>query len=111
MEQTNKVVLRYIKIPEEQRTHYLSAEIKENGDLFLVGWDVTPVAKDFTGDSEYEYEKTIKRDDLVVLRSAFNIPADENILDFLMNNFSGEKSFEFERMLKEKNVPFDLDIW
>lgn len=111
MEQTNKIVLRHIKIPEEQREHYLSAELKGSGDLFLVGWDVTPVAKDFTGDSEYEYEKTIKCNDLASLRSAFNIPAEENILDYLMNHFSGEKSFEFERLLKEKNVPFELDIW
>ena len=57
MEQINKVILRHIKKPKEKREHYLSAEIKENGHLYLmVGWDVTPVAKAFTGDSEYEYD-------------------------------------------------------
>jgi len=111
MEQTKKVILRHIKKPEEKREHYLSAELRENGDLFISGWDVTPVAEAFTGDSEYEYEKTIKCNDLPALRSAFNIPAEENILDFLMKNFSGEKSFELERQLTAKNIKVELDIW
>ena len=76
----------------------------------MSGWDVTPVAEDFTGDGEYEYEKIIKYNDLTALRSAFNIPAEENILDFLMNNFSDERSFQFEKLLK-KNVPIELDVW
>lgn len=111
MEQTKKVILRHIKKPKEKREHYLSAEIRGNGDLFMSGWDVTPVAEAFTGDSEYEYEKTIKFNDLPALRSAFDIPVEENILDFLMNNFSGERSFEFERLLKDRNVPVELDVW
>ena len=106
-----KIVLRHIKKPDENREHYLSIELKENGDLFLDGWDVTPVAKDFYGDSEYEYTKTIKNQDLHYLKIAFNVVNGKDILEFLEENFSGEKSFEFERLLNENNVPFELDVW
>ena len=71
METIKKIVLRHIKKPEENREHFLSAELRNNGELFFVGWDVTPVAKDFTGSSEYEYEKTIKNKDLPFLRKCF----------------------------------------
>jgi hypothetical protein len=77
----------------------------------LDGLDVTPVAEDFFGNSELEYTKTIKSQDLPNLRIAFQIPERIDIIEFLENNFSGEKSFEFERLLDEKNVPFELDVW
>ena len=106
-----KIVLRHIKKPDENREHYLSIELKENGDLFLDACDVTPVAKAFTGDSEYEYTITIKKADLPKLRIAFDIPDSKDILEFLLETFPGEKSFEFERLLKKRNVPNELDVW
>jgi len=111
MEQIKKVILRDIKKPEENREHYLTAEIREDGHLYLTGYDSSSVAKDFTGDSEYEYDITITSTEFPSLRSALNIPAEENILDYLMNNFSGEKSFEFEGQLTKKNIKVELDVW
>lgn len=112
METEKAIVLRDIKVTEgEYRWHYLKVILKENGDLFSDACDVCQAAKDFTGDSEYDYEITIKKNDLPILRKAFEIPEDKDILDFLLENYSGKKSFEFERQLKERNVPIDLFVW
>ena len=111
MEPINKIILRDIKKPNENRKYYLTMEIKEDGHLYLSGYDYTPVAKDFTGDSEYEYDITIRSTEFPSIRSAFNIPAEENILDFLLSNYSGEKSFEFERLLNEKKIKSEFWSW
>ena len=45
---------------KENEIHSLVAEIKDNGDLVLSGYDCGQSVKDFFGDFDHEYWLTVK---------------------------------------------------
>ena len=110
MTENKRVLLRHIKIAESKNEYYLRAHINEDKDLVLSGQEFTSYAGDIFGDEEREYTKTIMNKDLPYLRNVLGISDGEDILDYLLANYAGEKSFDFERLLDMKKVPFELTI-
>lgn len=81
------------------KNHYiLTAEIKENGDLFLEGQDLGPDVLEWFGDSDYEYFYTIKQE-----------WKDTVLLHLLAEKFT--LSDTPQMWLKRKNIPYDFSNW
>lgn len=104
------VVLRNIKRAVSGNEYHLRVKFNENNYLVLDGQDFSSSAEDIYGEEEYEYVKTIYKRDLPYLKRVLNVGIDEDLLDYLEANYSGEKSFELERLLDKKKVPFELNV-
>ncbi len=107
MAEYRSVVLRKMKIDGTWNQYLLRASINEDNDLVIEGQDFSSLSEDIFGDEEYEYSITINCKDLPFLRQVLKIGDSEDLLDFLEANYSGEKSFEFERLLQNSRVPYN----
>jgi hypothetical protein len=80
---------------KENEIHRLVAEIKENGDLVLSGYDCGQSVKEFFGDFDHEYWLTVKAENLSSV-----------ILYLIKDRFKTDT--EFRDWLNEKDVQFDF---
>jgi len=110
MAEDRTVVLRNIKVAASGDEYHLWASYNEDKDLVLSAQEFSFYAKEIFGDEEREYMKTIKNKDLSYLRNVLGISDEADILDYLLKNYAGERSFEFERLLDNKKVLFELYI-
>lgn len=106
---TNKVCLR--KEEKSNERHELQAGYSDDGDLVLYGSDSCQAARVFMGSYDHEYQKIIKKNDICKFLRILNIAQEEDILNYLLANWSGHKSYELERILDNKKIPYELDIW
>ncbi|MFX1554159.1 MAG: hypothetical protein ACFFBV_09570 [Promethearchaeota archaeon] len=79
----------------ENEIHTLIAEIKENGDLVLSGYDCGESVKKFFGDFDHEYWLTIKAENISSV-----------ILYLIKDRFKNDT--EFREWLKEKDIQFNF---
>jgi hypothetical protein len=101
--QTRKVVLRDEKTKGDSR--YLSAEIKDSGNLVFEGHDYGTGVENTFGCSEYEWFWTIKSEDIELLQKA--IGGKSNILKSLQKNFSCDKAASLHEFMELNNIPFE----
>lgn len=80
---------------KENEIHTLIAEIKENGDLVLSGYDCGESVKKFYGDFDHEYWLTIKAENISSV-----------VLYLIKDRFKSDT--EFRQWLNEKNIQFDF---
>jgi hypothetical protein len=80
---------------KENETHSLIAEIKDNGDLVLSGYDSGQSVKEFFGDFDHEYWLTIKVDNV------FSV-----LLHLIKENFKNDT--EFREWLEKRNIEFEF---
>jgi hypothetical protein len=80
---------------KENETHGLTAEIKDNGDLTLSGYDSGQSVKEFFGDFDHEYWLTVKAENVVTV-----------LLQLINENFKNDT--EFREWLEEKNIQFEF---
>ena len=80
---------------KENETHSLIAEIKDNGNLVLSGYDSGQSVKEFFGDLDHEYWLTIKEDNV------FSV-----LLHLLKENFKNDT--EFREWLERKDIQFEF---
>ena len=79
----------------KKKHHNLYAEVKDNGDLLLSGYDSGPSVKEYFGDFDYEYWLTVKSE---------HIP--NILLNLIKERFKND--YEFKDWLKEKDIPYDF---
>lgn len=101
--QAKKVVLRNEKTANDYR--YLSAEIKENGNLVFEGQDLGSGVEGAFSSSEYEWYWTIKSDDIHLFKNAMG--TNGNILTELKQTFSNENAAELYEFMNSNNIPFE----
>ena len=80
---------------KENEIHSLVAEIKENGDLVLSGYDCGQSVKDFFGDFDHEYWLTVKAENVSSV-----------ILCLIKDRFKTD--VEFREWLEEQNIQFNF---
>ncbi len=80
---------------KENEIHTLIAEIKENGDLVLSGYDCGESVKKFFGDFDHEYWLTVKAENISLV-----------ILYLIKDRFKNDT--EFREWLKEKDIQFNF---
>jgi len=80
---------------KENEIHSLIAEIKDNGDLVLSGYDCGQSVKELLGDFDHEYWLTVKAENL------FSV-----LLYLIKDRFKSDT--EFSEWLNEKNIHFNF---
>jgi hypothetical protein len=77
----------------------------------LDGQDLGPGTALVGGDGEYEWMRTVRRDDMPHLLEALGAPPNtRELLSFLKANYSGSGSYELERIMRESDVPVELTV-
>lgn len=98
----DKVILREERCLSDYR--YLGVEINKNGDLVFEGQDIGSMVETAFGHTEYEWNWTIKVQDIPKFQDA--IGEDGNILEVLKKNFSDEKAAGISLFMTENHIPF-----
>ena len=90
-----KKITIYDNKTKDNEIHTLVAEIKENGDLVLSGYDCGQSVKKFFGDFDHEYWLTVKA------RNVSSV-----LLNLIKERFKDDT--EFREWLNEKDIQFDF---
>ena len=90
----------------------LRVYIDEAGCLHIDGQDLGPVtASGGSEDGEYEYFKTIDAKYIPQVVTLLGGKPGDDILQLLAQNWSGERSFELERILGKSGIPIRVSVW
>jgi hypothetical protein len=106
---TRTVQLRHID--DGTNVFSLWASVLDDGSLQLEGQDLGPVTSPVSGDGEYEYCKIFDPATLPVIVRLLELPGEFHLLDELVAGWSGERSFDLERILREADVPHRFSWW
>lgn len=101
MTASRKVTLRHEVDSSERR--YLSASLDVGGNLVIDGQDLGPTAGMFGHDGEYGWVHTIRAEHIPLLLKLIDAPPDVDILDELEQRWSGDRSHELERRIRESD--------
>ena len=91
-----------VTLRDEQRDNNSSslwARITTTGELELEGQDFGPMTSMVSSDGEYEYYWNVPVKNLPALREVLGAPADVDLLDFLVEHFSGPASQTLESLV------------
>ncbi len=80
---------------KENEIHSLIAEIKDNGDLVLSGYDCGQSVKEFFGDFDQEYWLTVKSENI------------SSVLLYLIKERFKDDT-QFKEWLEKKNIKFQF---
>jgi hypothetical protein len=83
----------------------LWASLDAEGSLRIEGQDLGPTAAIVSPDAEYEWIELIEAADIPRLVELLGGIAGTDILTLLEERFTGRGSYEFERLLRESDVP------
>lgn len=90
----------------------LQAHVDEAGCLHIDGQDLGPVtALGGAEDGEYEYFKTIDAEHIPRVIALLGGKPGDDILQLLAQHWSGERSFELERLLGKSGIPIRVSVW
>jgi len=89
----------------------LWAYIDEEGSLHLDGQDLGPVTAPVSDDGEYEYFKVVAAADVPRVVALLDGRPGEEVLDLLERSWTGERSWELERRLRESDISVRLHVW
>lgn len=89
----------------------LWAYLDTAGQLHIDGQDLGPVTSTVSGDGEYEYFKIVAGQDIPRLVALLGGRPGEEILDLLKKEWSGEKAYALEDLLREGDVPVVLAVY
>jgi hypothetical protein len=108
METARTITLRDEKNGRE--TRHLWASVDDGGNLHIDGQDLGPAAAMVSDDGEYEWFQTIRAEHLPRLLSLLGAGPGDDILDVLEGNWSGPRSYELERLLRESDFPMERHV-
>ena len=87
---------------------YLSASLNIDGSLLIEGQDLGPSTAIVSSDGEYEWARTILPEHFPALLALLDAPANADILDVLEKHWTGQRSYELERRIRESDIPSNL---
>lgn len=90
---------------------HLAAYLDDEGRLHIDGQDLGPATAMVSEDGEYEWFRTIAAADLPRLAELLGAYAGESILAVLARKYTGVRSHELERILRESDIPQNLQTW
>jgi hypothetical protein len=86
------------------------AYLDNEGNLHIDGQDLGPGTAPVSDDGEYEWFRTISHEDLPQLMSLLGAPADADVLDLLQRKWSGARSYELEKVLRQSGIKVNLVV-
>ena len=104
------VVLRKEERADGSRLR-LWAYLDTAGQLHIEGQELGPVTRSISSDGEYEYFKIVAPEHIPRLRTILGGAPGEPILDLLERDWTGERSYALEDILRESDLPVVLAVW
>jgi hypothetical protein len=104
---------RQVILRNERRgadTRHLCAYLDDEGNLHIDGQDLGPATAPVSDDGEYEWFRTIGHEDLPQLMSLLGAPADADLLDVLQRKWSGARSYDLDKLLRESGIKVELFV-
>jgi hypothetical protein len=92
-------------------TRWLGAYLDAAGALHVDGHDIGPGTAPVSSDGEYEWFKTIAAGDVPRLLAVLGGDPGDDVLDVLARDWTGPRSYDFERRLRESGIPVKLSTW
>jgi hypothetical protein len=106
---TRKIVLRAEQNGRDRRN--LWASLALDGALVVEGQDLGPATAPVSSDGEYEWSTKIAPGHITQLMVLLGGAADGDVLDLLAERYSGEGSYELERIIRESGIPVERFVW
>lgn len=104
-----RVVLRDEEVGEDRRV--LTAHVDDDGDLHIDGHDLGPGTAAVSSDGEYEWSQAIAAVDLAAVVALLDGQTGDDVLDLLATRWTGARSYELERRLRESVIPIERWSW
>lgn len=101
----DKVMLREERKGADER--YLWAYLDDEGSLHIDGQDLGPSTGPVSPDGEYEWFTTIRAPHVAELSELLGCPPGDAILGVLESRYSGDASYELERIIRESHLPVE----
>jgi hypothetical protein len=105
----DKVVLRAERSGADCRN--LWAYLDDEGNLHIDGQDLGPATAFVSNDGEYEWFETISAEHLPRLLALLGGAPREDLLDLLEQRWSGPRSGDLERLLRECDIPIERFVY
>ncbi|MEO3406414.1 hypothetical protein AAFN85_21050 [Mucilaginibacter sp. CAU 1740] len=99
------------------KTQQIKIEINlgwKDNTLILEGYDIGTTVENFHGDSDYEYNITVKDAELEKLYHLNNVEVGQKLLlvETIAQKINGNKSYsEFQKYLKENGIGYEAFTW
>jgi hypothetical protein len=100
---TRKVTLRNERAGNDSRC--LWAYVDDEGNLHIDGQDLGPSTAPVSDDGEYEWFQTIRCEDVPRLVARLGGGPTAHVLDLLETRWSGARSYDLEKILREGDIP------
>lgn len=101
--------------PRHERTgtdvRWLGAYVDLAGALHIDGQDLGPGTAMVSSDGEYEWFETVAAADVPRLVAALGGGPGDDVLDLLARDWTGPRSYDFERILRESGIPVAITTW
>jgi len=85
--------------------------VDEAGALHIDGQDLGPGTAPVSDDGEYEWFETIAAGDVPRLVELLGGAPGADVLDVLEQDWTGRRSYDLERILRESDIPVKRVIW
>ena len=103
------VTLRHERQGRDVR--WLGAYVDGAGDLHVDGQDLGPGTAMVSSDGEYEWFETVAASDVPRLVALLGGQPGDDVLVLLERDWTGSRSYDFERLLRESGIPVNLFTW
>ncbi len=90
---------------------HLEAYLDPQGCLHIDGHDLGPGTSPVSEDGEYEWFETFDAADVPRLVALLGGARGEPVLALLARSFTGERSYELERIVRESGIPAHRHVW
>lgn len=102
------VTLRQERYGQESR--HLWAYVDGSGDLHIDGQDLGPSTAPVSDDGEYEWFQTIAAADIPAVVALLGGAPGDDVLEVL-EQYSGARSYELERRLRESSIRISRSVY
>jgi hypothetical protein len=106
---TRTVTLRDERSGSDSR--HLWAYLDDEDNLHIDGQDLGPGTAVVSNDGEYEWFQKISADDLTRLLDLLGAPSAADVLDILEQQWTGGKSYDLERLIRESDIKVERFVW
>lgn len=99
--------LRYVR-DDQGNTFALDVRLLEDGSVEFAAQDLGPITAKVSDDGEYEYWRTIAAEYVPQLVWLLGGEPGEHVIELLARRWSGGRSFDLERVLRDAPFPIRL---
>ncbi|MHB8328365.1 MAG: hypothetical protein ACYDD6_01845 [Acidimicrobiales bacterium] len=89
-------------------SRYVWAYLDDGGNLHIDGQDLGPGTAPVSAEGEYEWFKTIGAEDMPKVVTLLGGVGGDDVLDLLEARYTGERSYELEKRLRDSDIKVEF---